>query len=106
MELNLKQATDYLETKGIITPLSTLRSWLQRGYVSGWKDLTNRWYTTTENIDDAISSEKIPPVYSRFTEEQKAEMTAMKKSGMKLREIAKIFKCDDSYVSLVYRGLR
>jgi hypothetical protein len=109
MEINLSQAKQHLLSKGIQVTKSTIGTWIEKELLAGWKAYDKRYYTTTEDIDFAIGQDTIPPKtgsHRRYTDEQKAEMCVLKAQGWTLEQIAQKFGCDQSYVSLVYRGKR
>ena len=78
----------------------TVKRWLQRGFITG---------LTSSHIDDAVKNHTIPPKSGkpkRFSFEDKLNMIKLRENGKSLTEIAKMYGCSDSYVSLVVRDLR
>ena len=109
MEVNLSQAKQYFGTNGISVCTSTIAQWIKNGYIEGWQDVSNRWYTDTKSIDNAIQSNIIPPklgLPNRYTEQNKQQMKVLRNQGKTLLQIATQFSCDESYVSLVIRDKR
>lgn len=110
MELSVSQTVKYLFDKhNISVEHGTVIKWMNRGHLEGWQDVSRHWFTTTDYVDGAVSLSKIPPKIGMprtFTSDQKNRMKRMREEGHTLKEIAKKYGCDPSYVSYVYRGLR
>ena len=105
--ISVREATLYLKAEyGIdVTPTSVI-NWIKMEKLEGTKG--TRWFTSQVAVDTAMASKMIPPKAGRqrkYTREQRAQMCAMR-SNHNLKEIAKHFGCDQSYVSLICRGLR
>ena len=109
MELNTHQVVNILRDKDIHVGASTISNWAKKGLIVGWQSISRRWYFESESILSAISDGTIPPSIGRerrYSDEQRQQMKELKESGKTLLSIAKIYKCDQSFVSLVVRGLR
>ena len=107
--MNMSEAVQYLKDEyEIDVKGSTVVGWIRAGHLKGEKPV-GRWLTTEEAIDESMSKNAIPPKAgrkSRYTRKQREQMIHMRAKEKSLKEIAAYFGCDDSYVSLVTRGLR
>ena len=99
-----KEAAIYLNTehsghfKKIITQHDVKR-WVGKGRILELSEL---------ELDKAVKQNRIPPKRgrpSRYTQADKDDIIEACKT-MTRGAVAKMFKCDESYVSLVARGLR
>jgi len=105
--ISVREAALYLRLEYDVEVTSTsVINWIKREKLEGTKG--TRWFTSQLAIDTAMASNTIPPKVGRqrkFTKAQREQMCKMR-GKHSLKEIAKHFGCDDSYVSLVCRGLR
>jgi hypothetical protein len=106
--MDSKQARAYLAERGLDVKQGTLLHWYRLQHVDAEK-IGGRWLTTEEALDRAIHTKNIPPRAGRrrrFSREDREAMCKMHASGKTLKEIASRYGCDQSYVSLLVRGLR
>lgn len=106
--MDSKRAIDYLEERGLPVKRGTLLHWYRNGYVEATK-VGKRWITTEDALDEAIHKKNIPPKAGRkrrYSKEQRERMCKLYAGGKTLSSIASMFGCDESYVSLLVRGLR
>ena len=102
--MDTTQALEYINTEYITyfakpVTAQTLKRWIGKGRIA---DLTQ------EALDKAITTGKIPPKRgrpARFTDCDKDGIIAASET-MSRGQVAKLFECSASYVSLVVRGLR
>lgn len=106
--MNTREAAIYLlEKHGLNVMPEKVSKWLAAGHVDG-KKISGRWDTTEAEIDSAIERTTLPPKVGRrrtFTKRQRQQMRDMCERHT-LRQVAKHFGCDPSYVSLIRRGKR
>jgi len=105
--ISVREAALYLKSEYDVevTPTSVI-NWIKGEKLEGTKG--TRWFTSQLAVDTAMASNTIPPKVGRqrkFTKAQREQMCKMR-GKHSLKEIAKHFGCDESYVSLVCRGLR
>ena len=109
MEMNATQAAGWLKEKGVDIQPSTFTKWLRLGYVEGRK-AGKSWYAESGDVQAALDAGAIPPSAGRpgrFTADQKQLMVDLRnRDKQSLSAIASRFGCDQSFVSLVSRGLR
>lgn len=110
--LTMHGAITYFQAEhGITVSNVTIVKWIKNGLLDGKQDKHGRrmWSITREAIDEAVAKAAVPPKVGRkrtYTREQRATMVEMRSKKHSIREIAAYFGCDESYVSLVTRGLR
>lgn len=110
--MQTRDAAQYLEEQyGIEVKPDTIPGWIKKEYLEGCKE-GGRWCTTQEALDAAVHTKNIPPKpgrkrrYSATDRERMRDMYAKGQGKHTLSEIAEMFGCDESYVSLVVRNLR
>ena len=109
MEINTIQAVEMLKESAIDVGPSTVINWAKKNLIRGWQSVSKRWYFDSESITSAVGKGAIPPPAGRqrrYTNEQREEMKRLRMAGKKLSQIAKTYNCDQSFISLVVRGLR
>ena len=91
--------TEYSEHFKKLVTYHTVKRWLGKGRIVELSEL---------ELDKAVQQNRIPPKRgrpARFTQANKDDIIEACKT-MTRGAVARMFKCDESYVSLVVRGLR
>lgn len=107
--MNTRGTAGYFKIQhGILVTRETVLKWFQKGYIKAEQMDNGRWWATEEAVDTAVQEHSVPPKVGRkrkFSREDRLKMVKMCEKHT-LKEVAKHFQCDISYVSLVRRGKR